>query len=208
MNPSDNPSDPSFEQFRRSRKLGQMHGKMNEQPGTGRSALKEIESHERLEVLQHRLQREMNEFFGEATRLAASILQSLKQEKAQELSEQVYAEMEGFLRESARKAELLVTKLRETAARNGLAVADLETSLSNLTTKDLDRFRAAGTANLADKHIGQDPFQQPAPASPPPAAPRQVTTEEEVARALHILQTRGILDNDTIARLQKRAPKK
>jgi uncharacterized membrane protein YccC len=206
MNPSDNPSDASFEEFRRSRKRGQLMGAMN-QPGTGRNALKEIESHERLEVLQHRLQREMTEFFGEATRLAASILHSLKQEKAQELSEQVYAEMEGFLRESARKAELLVTKLRETAARNGLAVADLETSLTNLTPKDLDRFRAAGTANLADKHMGQDPFKTPTTPTVPPPPPKEPTTEEEVARALRILQTRGILDDDTITRLQRRAPK-
>ena len=207
MNSSDRPSDPSFEQFRRSRKLGQIHGKMAEGPG-GRGVLKEIESHERLEVLQQRLQREMNEFFGEATRLAAGILQSLKQEKAQELSEQVYAEMEGFLRESARKAEMLVSRLRETAARNGVAVADVETSLTNLTTKDLDRFRAAGTANLADKHIGKDPMAQPLAPTKPAPAPRQATTEEEVARALHILQTRGILDNETITRLQRRAPKK
>ena len=66
--------------------------------------------------------------------------------------------MEAFLRDAMERVSALVGQLLQQHGGEGtIAQAELEAKLGNLG-RTLDTFRWAGTANGADKHIGQDPF--------------------------------------------------
>jgi hypothetical protein len=80
--------------------------------------------------------------------------------------------MAEFLEATIQRATAFMRLLQQQEGAMGSGVADLSTDMHNLVGHALDRFRNEGTAQLADKHIGKDPFAAPpAPAAPATAAP-------------------------------------
>jgi hypothetical protein len=77
--------------------------------------------------------------------------------RQQEFSDRVLQEMEEFFVESVRRANNLVTALG--LSMNYSGEADLSASLGNLNARELDAFRAAGTAGLADKNFEKEPLR-------------------------------------------------
>jgi hypothetical protein len=148
-----------FDEYRRERR--RMQAKMG--PGAAplgyeNQALRELELVEAREVRDQQLTREVHDFFAAATRQAASIVERVSREAQEQAGVRVEREMEAFLIDAlARMNTFVVTVLQ--SRRNGqIAQAEMEPKVANLVGQMLDEFRWAGTAEVLDKHIGQDPF--------------------------------------------------
>jgi hypothetical protein len=155
-----NLTDQGFDDFRKERK--RMQAKLGPQQSTlgyENPALRELEQAEEREARDQQLTREVHDFFQAATRQAASIVERVAKDALQETGERVEQEMESFLIDSlARMNTFIVTVLKE---RRGVAETEMEPSLGNIVGKSLDDFRWEGTADVLDRHIGQDPFETP-----------------------------------------------
>lgn len=156
-------------------------------------ALKELEKVEAKEVLDQQLTREVHDFFAAATRQAAGIVERVARDAEAEAGQRVEQEMEAFLFDAlSRMNAFVVAVLKQ---RSGpVAEADLEPRVANIVGAALDQFRNEGTAELYDKHIGQDPFQtavdevqrefRAASAAPQGEEPEVVPIEEHKVAAL------------------------
>ena len=153
-----NYSDQGFDDYRRERQ--RMRAKIGPQPsalGYENNALRELEQVEAQEVRDQQLTREVHEFFATATRQAAAIVEKVSRDAQQEAGQRVEQEMESFLIDSlARMNNFVLAVLQQ--RRNGVAETQMEPKIGNLAGASLDEFRWSGTAEGADKHIGQDPF--------------------------------------------------
>lgn len=152
-------SDQGFDDYRKERK--RMQAKLGPQApylNYENQALRELEQAEAQEARDQKLTREVHDFFAAATRQAASIVEKVAKDALQATGAQVDAEMEQFLIDAlTRMNTFIVTVLRE--RRGPIAETQLEPSLENIVGASLDQFRWAGTAEVDDKHIGQDPFE-------------------------------------------------
>jgi len=147
----------SFEDYRLQRK--RMQARLGTTPHAAYSndALRELELVEEREVRDQQLTREVHEFFASATRQAAGIVERVAKEAEAEVGQRIEQEMESFLIDAlARMNTFVMTVLQQ--RRAPVAEQHLEPDVANLVGHSLDEFRWAGTAELGDKHIGQDPF--------------------------------------------------
>ena len=153
-----NYSDQGFDDYRRERK--RMRAKIGPQPtalGYENSALRELEQVEAQEVRDQQLTREVHEFFATATRQAAAIVEKVARDAQQEAGQRVEQEMESFLIDALTRMNNFVLAVLQ-VKRGGVAETQMEPKIGNLEGNSLDEFRWSGTAEVADKHIGQDPF--------------------------------------------------
>jgi len=155
MNPST--SDSNFEKFRRERR--QRRAQFGGMPATAAKphAASDVEAYEARQVHETRLTRDVQDFLAEATKQAASIVEKVTQIAEAEAAQRLAREMQEFLEETVRRAARFMT-LVQARAQPGAAVQDIEPQVHNLVGQVLDGFRSEGTAQLPDKHIGQDPF--------------------------------------------------
>ena len=154
-------SDQGFEDFRKQRK--RMLAKLGPQgPAAGyeNQALRELEQVEAREVREQQLTREVHDFFQAATKQAASIVDRVARDVQQETGAKVEQEMESFLIESLARMNTFVLNVLH-QKRGPVAETRMEPHVGNLVGQTLDEFRWAGTADVGDKHIGQDPFATP-----------------------------------------------
>jgi len=153
--------DSGFDDFRKERKRIQAKvGRTSSAQDYDNHALRELEQAEEREVRDQQLTREVHDFFAAATRQAASIVDRVARDAERQAGERVEQEMESFLIDSlARMNSFVLTVLKE--RRGSVAETRKEPSIGNLVGTLLDEFRNAGTADVGDKHIGQDPFATP-----------------------------------------------
>lgn len=147
-----------FEKFRRER---QKRRQQNAEPARrfdGNDALREIERVERKEMQDRQLTRDVHDFFASATQTAASIMEKVAHTAKTEATERLTGEMEEFLLDACRRMNTLVADVVG-HARGRVAEERVEAQVHNIVGQPLDGFRSAGTANLADRHLGQDPFE-------------------------------------------------
>ncbi|MEO6593826.1 MAG: hypothetical protein ABIP94_03640 [Planctomycetota bacterium] len=151
-------NDQGFDDFRRERK--RMRAKLsspNTALGYENPALRELEEVEQREVHDQRLTREVHEFFASATRQAAGIVEKVARNAQEATGALVEQQMEAFLVDAlARMNSFVVTVMQQ--RRSQVAETRMEPSVGNLVGPVLDEFRWEGTAEVGDKHIGQDPF--------------------------------------------------
>lgn len=151
-------SNDQFDNFRKERqrrraKLGPVASTL----GYENKALRELEQVEAREVLEQRLTREVHEFFASATRQAAGIVEKVAKDAEEEAGARVEQEMESFLIDAlSRMNSFVVTVLQQ--RRPPVASTEMEPLVQRIVGDSLDEFRWEGTADLGDKHIGQDPF--------------------------------------------------
>jgi hypothetical protein len=151
-------NDQGFDDYRRERKRMQAKlGPQASQLGYENQALRELEQVEAREVRDQQLTREVHEFFASATKQAAAIVDRVSRDAQQEAGQKVEQEMESFLIDSLARMNTLVMALLQ-QRRGSFAETQVVPSVGNIVGQSLDEFRWAGTADVADKHIGQDPF--------------------------------------------------
>jgi hypothetical protein len=184
-----------FDDFRWERKRSQT--KRPPQPGAlgfpANEALKELEKVEAKEVLDQQLTREVHDFFAAATRQAAGIVERVAKDAEAEAGQRVEQEMEAFLFDALSRMNAFVVAVLQ-HKRGPVAETDLEPRIANIVGAALDRFRNEGTAELYDKHIGQDPFNtavdevqrefRAASTAPGNVEPEPVPIEEHKVAAL------------------------
>ena len=152
--------DSSFEKYRRDRTFRRLQSAADKRhdPKTA-SVLAQLEAAERSEVRSETLSREVHEFFADATRQAAGIVQQISQDHEQHKGLRLGSEIEDFLHDVIQRAETFMNALHQQRP-DGAQTTDLEATMRNIVGPQLDGFRAEGTAQLQDKHLGQDPFFQ------------------------------------------------
>jgi hypothetical protein len=162
MNPPT--ADSNFEKFRKDRRQrrAQFHGATATAPRT--HGARDAEAYEARQVHETRLTRDVHDFLAEATKHAASIVERVTSAAEAETAQRLAREMQEFLQETMRRAATFMHMVQ--AMRGKAAVQDLEPHVSNLVGEPLDGFRFEGTAQLSDKHIGQDPFAEPIEPAP------------------------------------------
>lgn len=148
----------SFERFRReraakgkSRSIGPANSKAND-------ALAELEAYERRELQEERLRSEMNEFFDQAHRQAAVIVDKVSKAEREHSATQLSQEMDAFLTETMRRMTQLVSRVVGSDPKGLLAEANLDAAMSNLAGSVLDGFRQEGTPETSAAHLGKDPL--------------------------------------------------
>lgn len=147
--------DSDFEAFRRERNYRRRQQTPTDRPEGNRAVWEAIEEREEQEMRNQLINAEVDDFFSDATRLAANIVKKVSEHHDQEISDQLRAELEEFLLESIRHATNMVNRL---PTDSNIAEKVVEPNLRNLETREIDEFRAEGTAQLDDKHLGQDLF--------------------------------------------------
>lgn len=155
-----NTTDQGFDDFRKERKrmrARQMVVGSSTPLGYENKALRELEQVEMREERDQQLTKEVHDFFAHATRQAAGIVEKVARDAQEEAGVRVEQEMEAFLIDAlARMNSFVVAALNQ--RRAPVAEARMEPKLGNLVGDSLDEFRWEGTADIGDKHIGQDPF--------------------------------------------------
>jgi len=156
--------DTNFDKFRRERR--QRRAQFGNLPATAAktTGVRDIEAYEARQMHETKLTRDVHDFLAEATKHAAAIVEKVTQVAEAETAQRLAREMHEFLEETLRRAARFMELVH--SQRSGAALQDLEPHVSNLVGPALDEFRFEGTAQLADKHIGQDPFVD-APSSEP-----------------------------------------
>lgn len=175
--------DSSFEEYRRDRNFRRLQHSGPLRPmGKNATILQQLEEAEKSEIQDERLAREVHEFFADATRTAANIVQQIAGSQEQQTTQLLRSEIEDFLADVLRRAESFMTAFLATR-RGGGVQQELEPHVHNLVGYQLDQFRHEGTARLDDKHIGQDPFKEPLPARKSEATPPAETNESMASQA-------------------------
>ena len=152
------PTD-EFDAFRRDRKKAR--AKLGPQPsvlGYENAALRELEQVEAREVREQQLSREVHDFFAEATKQAATIVEKVSHDAEQEIDVQLQEEMHSFLVDALGRMNSLIVSTMNQPENAQLAETQIEPDLKLLVGPELDGFRYAGTPATRDAHIGQDPF--------------------------------------------------
>ncbi len=152
-------TNDQFDDFRKERqRMRAKLGPVTSTLGYENKALRELEEVEAKEVLEQRLTREVHEFFASATRQAAGIVEKVARDAEEEAGARVEQEMESFLIDAlARMNAFVVTVLQQ--RRPPVASTEMEPRVARIVGDSLDEFRWEGTAEVGDKHIGQDPFE-------------------------------------------------
>lgn len=151
--------DAGFEQYRKERKLRKaQNAAASGEPRKGTSVARLIDAAEAKEAHDQQLTREVHEFFADATRTAASIVEKFHERKSSEHVSKVGDEMQEFLQQAIQRAQTFVEKLRSQGPTRE-AERHLMAQMQNLVGPLLDHFRNEGTAAVTDKHIGKDPFR-------------------------------------------------
>ncbi|MCA8973406.1 MAG: hypothetical protein KDC98_01725 [Planctomycetes bacterium] len=149
--------DQDFDSYRRQRIRSKSRVPLTADASYENSALRELEQAEEREVRDQQLTREVHEFFASATKQAATIVERMAHDAVQEADVRIEREMESFLIDSfARMNSLVLAMLHKKRGMGG--EEKLEPNVNNIVGPALDEFRYEGTAELLDKHIGQDPF--------------------------------------------------
>lgn len=151
--------DTNFEKFRRERR--QRRAQFGSQPANVAKpiGMSDVEAYEARQMHETKLTRDVHDFLAEATKHAATIVEKVTQVAEAETAQRLVREMHEFLEATMRRAASFMELVH--SQRAGAVVKDLEPHVSNLVGRSLDEFRHEGTAQLADKHIGQDPFLEP-----------------------------------------------
>lgn len=154
------PEDQDFEQFRRERQRGKQPSPTRDAAvgGYDNRALRELQKVEQREVQEQQLSRDVQDFFAEATRQAKSIVERVARDAEEDTKFRVEKEVEAFLLDALQRMQHVVGAMVG-RSRGDIAETQVEASVGNLVGPRLDEFRAAGTAALADKHVGKDPFE-------------------------------------------------
>jgi hypothetical protein len=163
-----------FDSFRRERNQRRnQSGTPHRAIAKGQEVLREIEAAEARELQDQRLTREVHDFFQDATRTAAGIMQKVNETAAEQTGQRMRYEVEEFLQDAIRRAQSFIELLRRcSTGREG--ETNVEPMMRNLIGDMLDQFRNEGTAQLQDKHLGQDPF-----ATSPEAVREELTGRGE-----------------------------
>lgn len=170
--------DTGFEKYRRERQRRRLQSGETFRPLVeNHDALRELEMAEAREVQDRRLTREVHEFFAEATKTAASIVQKVSDEHEEKAKGKLAQEMEEFLMDAFRRMHAFVNLIKQRSAPGGPVEQILEAEMHRLVGPVLDAFRKEGTAELDDKHIGQDPFATEVGESRRPGGDGRADTE-------------------------------
>ncbi|MEZ5965417.1 MAG: hypothetical protein R3F56_16410 [Planctomycetota bacterium] len=149
--------DSDFDKFRRERR--QRRAQFGSLPATAAAkshGVSDIEAYEARQMHETKLTRDVHDFLADATKHAATIVEKVTQVAEAETAQRLAREMHEFLEETMRRAARFMEMVQ--SRRGETALQELEPHLSNIVGTSLDEFRFEGTAQLADKHIGQDPF--------------------------------------------------
>jgi hypothetical protein len=150
-----------FESYRRERNRRRFDQGGHRQVGKNPTILRELEAAEQREARNQQLSREVHEFFEDATRTAANIVSQVTEIAESAHDQHISREMSEFLTDTFRRVQEFISLLQRTQNPN-VAQTEVETNMHNLVGPKLDGFRWAGTAHTEDKHIGMDPFREPA----------------------------------------------
>ncbi len=175
MNPPS--TDNNFEKFRKDRRQRRAQFGANAASAARPAGARDAEAYEAKQVHETRLSRDVHEFLAEATKQAATIVEKVTMVAEAETAQRLSREMQEFLQETMRRAATFMHMVQ--ASRGKTAVKDMEPHVSNLVGPTLDGFRHEGTAQLADKHIGQDPFAE----LPEPTAAEEDAADDDAAEA-------------------------
>jgi len=187
--------DKGFEKFRRERNRRRLDSGTPLRPlGENAEVLRQLERAEAAEVHDRKLTREVHDFFQGATKTAADIVARMAEDMKERSSQQIDDEMAQFLMETLQRMEQFVRVIN---SRKGPALGEqiLEAELHNIVGPTLDGFRSEGTAQIGDKHIGQDPFHHSAPvpgkdvpvySSPMPRPPEEDREEPSAVRSVDL----------------------
>ena len=145
-----------FESFRRERNRRRLEGGPTRHLGKQASVLRELEEAENREIRNQQLTREVQEFFEEATRTAASIVSQVAETAEEQLQRTVADEMSEFLTATIRRAQEFVQLVRTSGGE--VSNTELTANLHNIVGPKLDEFRFEGDAATAEHHVGRDPF--------------------------------------------------
>jgi hypothetical protein len=148
--------DINFDKFRKDRR--HRRAQFGGVPATEAKAngLRDAEAYEERQVHETRLTRDVHDFLAQATRQAAAIVEKVTQAAEVETTQRLSREVQEFLQETMRRAASFLRLVQ--AGKLGTGTRDVEAHVSNLLGEALDSFRFEGTAQVADKHIGQNPF--------------------------------------------------
>ncbi len=149
-------TDPDFEAYREERNYRRRQRTKTERPGgSDNKVWEELNAQEEHEIQDRMLTRQVHDFFSDATKMAADIVTKVTEKHEEDVSAQLRDEMEEFLRDTIRRAAEFIEVLDKSGE---LGEEILEADMKNLVGRALDGFRAEGTAQVEDKHLGQDPF--------------------------------------------------
>lgn len=150
--------DPGFEEYRRERARRRTYsGETSVHAAKHSGALRELEEAEARDLRERQMAREVHDFFESATQKAATIVEKVAEDARTELSERLSNEMQEFLLDALQRMNGLVLDIM--GKRPQVAETDVRPDMQNIVGPLLDGFRYNGTAELDDKHIGQDPFE-------------------------------------------------
>ena len=144
-----------FEAYRQEKNYRRQQRAQMERPGGTKSVWEELQAQEEGEIHDRLLTQEVHDFFSDATKMAADIVKKVSDEHEAEVSDRLREDMEEFLRDTIQRASRFIEVLGPGGNR-GEEI--LEADMKNLVGRALDEFRAEGTADTGDKHMGQDPF--------------------------------------------------
>lgn len=148
----------SFERFRRERAARGKARKAGPASSRANDALAELEAYENREMQEERLRSEVSEFFDQANRQAAVLVDKVSKAEREQNSTQLSKEMHGFLTETMRRMTQLVTRVVGSNPGGRIAEANLDAAMSNLAGPILDGFRQEGTAGTNALHLGKNPL--------------------------------------------------
>ena len=146
-----------FDDYRRERNQRRAQSGAPLRPiAKGQEVLREIEEAESRDIQEQRLTREVHDFFADATRTAASIVKRVTEVEVQSTKSRLTDEVEEFLRVTISRAQAFITMLQLVGTPEAERL--VEAQMHNIVGTVLDEFRSEGTAQIEDKHFGQDPF--------------------------------------------------
>ncbi|MCR9247038.1 MAG: hypothetical protein NXI31_18550 [bacterium] len=148
--------DSDFDRYRKNRIRHRAKVPIDGDSSYENSALRELEKVEARELQDQQLTREVHDFFADATRQAATIVERMAHDAEAENEQKIDQEMESFLIDAFARMNGLVMNMLQQRKDGG--ETRVEPKVANLVGRMLDEFRWEGTADLLDKHIGQDPF--------------------------------------------------
>jgi hypothetical protein len=152
-------SDQGFDDYRKERQ--RMRAKLGPPArvlGWENNALRELEQVEAKEVRDQQLTREVHEFFSAATRQAANIVERVAKDAQEQAGAKVQTDMEAFLIDALTRMNAFVMSLMHSKRSHVTAETEMEPLVRNIVGASLDGFRFDGSAETAEKHVGQDPF--------------------------------------------------
>jgi hypothetical protein len=166
-------TNDGFEDFRRERKRRQLRDGLFHPGGEQEEITRQLEEVEQREAQEVRLNKEMFDFFTNATRTAAQMVSQVSETAEKEHAVQVAQEMSEFLADTLQRAQQFVL-LMNSRTRPDVARQEVHPNMQNLVGAQLDGFRHEGNSSARDNHIGLDPFTvdvDGVPIDAPPPSP-------------------------------------